>query len=101
MNFGDFDSFTFETPFKLINIIKMQLESPEHAERCEKIVRILTSKSEMLKDYFSLEIDPENQTLNSLPLLLPDYTPQLEGLPGFLIRLAENVDWKQEQRCLQ
>ena len=44
----------------------------------------------MLEDYFSLRINSEG-LLESLPLLLPGYTPNLDKLPGFLMRLGPQV----------
>lgn len=39
---------------------------------------LLTSKAEMLDDYFSLKIS-ENGELLALPMLLENYLPQFEG----------------------
>ena len=59
-------------------------------ELAECIVKILKEKSAMLADYFSLEIDAVGN-LKSLPLLLDDYVPNLNGLPMFILRLATEV----------
>ena len=56
----------------------------------EYIVEFLKKKTEMLKDYFSLEIDEEGN-LTGLPLLIDNYIPLLEGLPMFILRLATEV----------
>jgi DNA mismatch repair protein MLH1 len=37
--------------------------------------------------------------LETLPLLLEDYEPDLVDLPLFLIRLATEVDWLEEKSC--
>ena len=44
----------------------------------------------MLSEYFSLDIGASGQ-VESLPLLLRDYTPQLDNLPDFLMRLGPQV----------
>jgi hypothetical protein len=44
----------------------------------------------MLLDYFSLNISI-NGMVESLPLLLRDYTPNLDKLPNFLMRLGPQV----------
>ena len=44
----------------------------------------------MLKDYFSFEINKDGQII-SLPLLLEGYTPNMDKLPVFLLRLATEV----------
>lgn len=46
----------------------------------QKICQTLRSKADMLDEYFSLRIDVEGH-LNSLPVLLPGYVPNLEKLP--------------------
>ncbi len=47
-------------------------------------------RREMLSEYFSLGITEEGN-IGSLPLLLPDYTPSLDNLPNFLMRLGPQV----------
>lgn len=44
----------------------------------------------MLSDYFALDIT-EDGNLESLPLLLRDYTPNLDKLPNFVMRLGPQV----------
>ena len=44
----------------------------------------------MLSEYFSLDIS-ESGLVESLPLLLRDYTPNLDHLPNFLMRLGPEV----------
>jgi len=52
----------------------------------------------MISEYFSLDISASGQ-VESLPLLLRDYTPQLDNLPDFLMRLGPQVDWGSEAEC--
>src|ERR1700759_62225 len=47
-------------------------------------------RREMISEYFSLDISPSGQ-VESLPLLLRDFTPQLDNLPDFLMRLGPQV----------
>ena len=47
-------------------------------------------RREMLEEYFSLVID-EKGCIQSLPLLLKNYTPNLDRLPLFLMRLGPQV----------
>jgi len=37
--------------------------------------------------------------VESLPLLLRDYTPNLDKLPSFLMRLGPQVNWTSETKC--
>ena len=75
------------------------------------------ARREMLQEYFSLSISEEG-LVETLPLLLRDYTPNLDKLPLFLMRLGPQVralsytaasdstddalmqvDWTSEQAC--
>ncbi|MGH0121580.1 UNVERIFIED_CONTAM: hypothetical protein FKN15_015010 [Acipenser sinensis] len=87
------------TPAPLYDLAMLALESPESGWTEEDgpqeglaqyIVEFLKKKSEMLLDYFSMEIDEEGN-LAGLPLLLDNYIPALEGLPMFILRLATEV----------
>lgn len=66
----------------------------------EYIVEFLKKKTEMLADYFSLEIDEEGNLIG-LPLLIDNYVPPLEGLPIFILRLATEVNWDEEKECFE
>ncbi|KAF9018152.1 hypothetical protein BDZ89DRAFT_1074184 [Hymenopellis radicata] len=42
-----------------------------------------------------------NGFVASLPLLLRDYTPNLDKVPSFLMRLGPQVNWTSEQECFE
>ncbi len=44
----------------------------------------------MLREYFSLGITTEGM-VDSLPVLVPDFTPNLDKLPLFFMRLGPQV----------
>ena len=46
----------------------------------------------MLSEYFALDIS-EDGLVQSIPLLLRDYTPNLDKLPLFLMRLGPQVQF--------
>ena len=54
------------------------------------MVDFFSKKSDMLEDYFSMKID-ENGCLASLPVLLELFTPDLDRLPMFILRLVTEV----------
>uniref|UniRef100_A0A3Q3FBK1 MutL homolog 1, colon cancer, nonpolyposis type 2 (E. coli) n=1 Tax=Labrus bergylta TaxID=56723 RepID=A0A3Q3FBK1_9LABR len=64
------------------------------------IVDFLKRKAEMLKDYFSMEIDQDGN-VSGLPLLLDNFSPVMEGLPMFILRLATEVNWDDEKECFR
>jgi DNA mismatch repair protein MLH1 len=52
----------------------------------------------MIDEYFSLNITPEGK-LDSIPMLLKGYTPNLDRLPHFLLCLGTRVNWTDEKGC--
>ena len=97
--FGNFGRICLNPPAPISDLALLALNAPDSGwteedgskeELAEYIVKILKEKSEMLADYFSLEIDADGN-LKSLPMLLDDYVPNLNGLPMFVLRLATEV----------
>ncbi|KAF8518049.1 hypothetical protein BU17DRAFT_91481 [Hysterangium stoloniferum] len=76
-------------------IISLAVEAEDEIEQnglekdkvIDAILQILTSRREMLNEYFSMSMNAEDE-LESLPLLLQDYSPNLDKLPLFLMRLG-------------
>ncbi|XP_048367710.1 DNA mismatch repair protein Mlh1 [Sphaerodactylus townsendi] len=108
-DFGNFGILRLSVPAPLYDLAMLALENAESGWTeedgpkeglAEYIVDFLTKKSEMLKDYFSLEID-EDGNLTGLPLLLDKYIPLMEGLPMFVLRLATEVNWDEEKECFE
>ena len=97
--FRNFGHIRLNPPAPISELALLALNAPNSGwtpddgpkeELAEYIVKILKEKSKMLADYFSLEIDTDGN-LKSLPLLLEDYVPNLNGLPMFVLRLATEV----------
>ncbi|GAA6214051.1 DNA mismatch repair protein Mlh1 isoform X1 [Lates japonicus] len=108
-DFGNFGVLRLSTPAPLYDLAMLALDSEESGWTEEDgpkeglaqyIVDFLRKKAEMLGDYFSLEIDQEGN-LTGLPLLLDKYTPIMEGLPMFILRLATEVNWDNERECFR
>lgn len=97
--FGNFGYINLSSPAPIYELTLLALDSPDSGwipsdgdktDLAKYVVDLLSSKSEMLLDYFSLKINEQNE-LVSLPLLLDKYTPNLNGLPMFLLKLATEV----------
>ncbi|XP_012672471.1 DNA mismatch repair protein Mlh1 [Clupea harengus] len=106
-DFGNFGVLRLSSPAPLYELAMLALNSEESGWTeedgpkeglAEFIVDFLRKKSEMLEDYFSLEIDEEGN-LTGLPLLMDNYVPAMEGLPMFILRLATEVNWDNERDC--
>ncbi|XP_034082095.1 DNA mismatch repair protein Mlh1 isoform X2 [Gymnodraco acuticeps] len=108
-DFGNFGVLRLSTPAPLYDLAMLALDSEESGWTeddgpkeglARYIVDFLKKKTEMLGDYFSVEIDQEGN-LTGLPLLLDKYTPVMEGLPMFILRLATEVNWDNERECFR
>ncbi|XP_053730698.1 DNA mismatch repair protein Mlh1 [Synchiropus splendidus] len=108
-DFGNFGLLRLSTPAPIYDLAMLALESEESGWTEEDgpkeglaqyIVDFLKKKAEMLEDYFSMEIDQEGN-LTSLPLLLDKFSPVMEGLPMFILRLATEVNWDSEKDCFR
>ncbi|XP_070833046.1 DNA mismatch repair protein Mlh1 [Chaetodon trifascialis] len=108
-DFGNFGVLRLSTPAPLYDLAMLALDSEgsgwteEDGPKeglAQYIVDFLKKKAEMLEDYFSMEIDQEGN-LTGLPLLLDKYTPVMEGLPLFILRLATEVNWDNEKECFR
>ncbi|KAF6313140.1 mutL-like protein 1 [Rhinolophus ferrumequinum] len=108
-DFANFGVLRLSEPAALFDLAMLALDSPESGWTeedgpkeglAEYIVEFLKKKTEMLADYFSLEIDKEGNLIG-LPLLIDNYVPPLEGLPIFILRLATEVNWDEEKECFE
>lgn len=109
MKFGNLDVLKLSEPAPLRDLVLLALELQESgyneetdlpkSKIADDAVEVLSSKALMLWDYFSLQIEGGN--LLTLPSLIPNYVPQLDGLPMFVYRLATAVDWETEMECFK
>ncbi|TNM99705.1 hypothetical protein fugu_012738 [Takifugu bimaculatus] len=108
-DFGNFGVLRLSEPAPLYDLAMLALDSEgsgwteEDGPKeglAQYIVDFLKRKAEMLGDYFSVEVDQEGN-LTGLPLLLDKYTPIMEGLPMFILRLATEVNWDNEKECFR
>ena len=70
--------------------LRHQLTTNGASQHYQTIFSIITARREMLSEYFSVSINDANE-IETLPLLLRDYTPNLDKLPLFLMRLGPQV----------
>ncbi|KAF8660765.1 hypothetical protein AX16_001559 [Volvariella volvacea WC 439] len=105
--FGDFSRIRLEPPPSLRDLIEIAVNaqgesikntSLTKSQIIDRVVSVLMTRKDMLSEYFSLDFSEEGN-VESLPLLLPDYTPSLDNLPTFLMRLGPQVEWTSEMEC--
>ncbi|OCH93343.1 DNA binding protein [Obba rivulosa] len=104
--FGNLSRIKLDPPPSLRTLVTIAINAEQGVERSRLskpeiincIVETLMEKREMLNEYFSLSICA-NGNVQSLPLLLKDFTPNLDKLPLFLMRLGPQVNWTSEKDC--
>ncbi|KAI5711781.1 hypothetical protein M8J76_014772 [Diaphorina citri] len=101
-DFGNFGVFRFENPVSIKELLLISLDLPDSgwdpgngskSEVAESASQFLLSRADMLTDYFSMEIDTQAR--------LHGYTPQLDLLPMYMLRLCTSVNWDSEQECFE
>ncbi|KAI8068681.1 histidine kinase-like ATPase [Gongronella butleri] len=108
--FNNFGTIQLSTPLPIRSCIRLALDAEaaqgplppamQDTDRViDKIVEKLADFSEMLFDYFSISMTADNH-LTTLPMLIRGYMPTLDKLPLFFLRLGTEVDWEDEQQCL-
>ncbi|KAJ7145341.1 histidine kinase-like ATPase, partial [Mycena crocata] len=106
--FGDFRRLKLQPPPPLRILVEIAVELEETTAESgltkpqivDRIVETLMDRRDMLAEYFSFTITPAG-LIESLPLLLRDYTPNLDKLPSLLMRLGPQVDWNSEMECFE
>lgn len=106
-DFGNFGILRLSSPVDISELALIALDQPDSGwsegdgskeDLAAYIKTLLLSKAEMLQEYFSMEIDSEGR-LCTLPYLLDQYVPDMEGLPMFVLRLGAEVEWGDEKEC--
>ena len=107
--FGAFPVMELVTPPSLKDMMLAALELPaacwedklgSKEQVAVKGSEILTTRAEMLNEYFGIRIDKEGR-LRGIPSLIDGYVPELDGLPMFMLRLATEVNWNEEEPCFE
>lgn len=102
-DFANFGTISFEDEDglsiqELLEIAVEEINPADPSKTIEKTLNDLQESSEMLQEYFSIDI--ENNSLKTIPLLLKGYTPSMNKLPGFVYRLGTQINWNDETECL-
>jgi len=109
--FSHFNAIQLSEPAPLSELLMLALkeenldpEGHENNDLIEKIAEmnteLLKQKMEMLEEYFCIHID-KHGNLSRLPVVLDQYTPDIDRLPEFVLCLGNDVDWEDEKNCFQ
>lgn len=66
------------------------------ADLASSVHEIFVQKRAILSEYYGFEIDAEGR-LRQLPMLLENHVPSMAHLPMYILRLATEVNWDEEQ----
>ncbi|KIK94933.1 hypothetical protein PAXRUDRAFT_141840 [Paxillus rubicundulus Ve08.2h10] len=107
MQFGSCRRIKLDPPPPLRTLLKLAVDAEPGTERSglgkneivDRIADTLLAQRVMLTEYFAMDITPDGE-VQTLPHLLKEYTPDLNKLPAFLMRLGPQVRWQSEQECL-
>lgn len=109
--FAHFNAIQLSDPAPLKELLLLALkeedldpEYEENDELKEKIAEmntdLLRQKAEMLEEYFGIQIDIHGN-LSRLPVVLDQYTPEMDRVPEFVLCLGNDIDWESEKNCFQ
>lgn len=109
--FSHFNAIQLSDPAPLPELIMLALKEEDLDTECnenddlkERIAQmntaLLKQKSEMLDEYFCIHIDQQGN-LSRLPVILDQYTPDMDRVPEFVLCLGNDVDWEDEKNCFQ
>ncbi|XP_010421834.2 PREDICTED: DNA mismatch repair protein MLH1 isoform X1 [Camelina sativa] len=109
--FAHFNAIQLSDPAPLSELILLALKEEDldlgnenNDDLKERIAEmntdLLKEKTEMLDEYFSINID-SNGNLSRLPVILDQYTPDMDRVPEFLLCLGNDVEWEDEKTCFQ
>ncbi|VDO99767.1 unnamed protein product [Soboliphyme baturini] len=104
--FGNFNVYQLSEPCSIAELVALGFKVRDplsnvtaDSQQVVDISNFLMKKSEMLWDYFSLQL--KDGKLLALPNLLDNYVVQLEGLAEFILQLASDVNWTMEKACFE
>ncbi|RWR92654.1 DNA mismatch repair protein MLH1 isoform X2 [Cinnamomum micranthum f. kanehirae] len=107
--FAHFNAIQLSDPAPLTELLVMALKeeasAPEssdvhlHETIAEMNAKLLMDKAGVLQDYFCIHIDQQN--LSKLPVILDQYTPDMDYVPEFILSLANDINWDDEKECFQ
>ncbi|KAL8125140.1 DNA mismatch repair protein MLH1 [Apium graveolens] len=107
--FAHFNAIQLSEPAPLPELIMLALKEENldadetddfNKNIAEMNTDLLKKQSELLDEYFCIHVDAEGN-LGRLPVILDQYTPEMDRVPEFLLCLANDVEWDDEKTCFQ
>ncbi|XP_061337370.1 DNA mismatch repair protein MLH1 isoform X2 [Gastrolobium bilobum] len=109
--FAHFNAIQLSDPVPLKDLIILALKEDDLDSECnddddlkdkiaEMNTELLKQKAEMLEEFFGIHID-KHGNVSRLPVILDQYTPDMDRIPEFALCLGNDVDWEDERNCIQ
>lgn len=102
IDFGNFSRINFSKRPSIATVVQHYIDyRTKRGDNCLPVLKVeqtLMQNKEMLSDYFAINIS-DDKRLESLPLMLSHYLPNMSHLSQFLYELATDVDWTREKEC--
>ncbi|XP_020959092.1 DNA mismatch repair protein MLH1 isoform X4 [Arachis ipaensis] len=104
--FGQFNAIQLSDPAPLKDLIILALKEEDLVSECndddnlKMNTELLKQKAEMLDEYFGIHID-KHGNISRLPVILDQYTPDMDHIPEFALCLGNDVNWEDERNCIQ
>ena len=108
-NFEDFDGIEFVDPIDIEELSKIGFDMKEcnwqdedgpKDQLANRVKIILMEQREMLRAYFNITINDVGE-LEKLPSIVPSFMPLMSHLPVFIIRLACDINYDDEEECFK
>ena len=108
-NFSNLDMIELETPLSIKSLALIGFETKEcnwteedgcKEELSDGVVSVLMNNREMLAEYFSLKMNDAGEIL-TIPQLLDEHAPPMSRLPLYIIRIATEVNYDDEDECFK
>ncbi|KAJ2356536.1 DNA mismatch repair protein [Coemansia sp. RSA 2618] len=97
MNYGRLFLQPAPSIYELALMAAKELGDMDAEKAAADVLRRFTDAREMLEEYYNITIG-DTGTIESLPMVIRDYSPDYDKLPLFLYKAATTVNWDDEQQ---
>ncbi|KAJ2510397.1 DNA mismatch repair protein [Coemansia sp. RSA 1939] len=100
MNFGRILLQPAPSIYELALVAAQELGDENPEKSAEEVNMRFVNNSEMLEEFFLIRIS-DIGTVESMPMIVKEYSPDYDKLPLFLYNAAFSIDWENEQPFLK
>ncbi|KAJ1833134.1 DNA mismatch repair protein [Coemansia sp. RSA 2711] len=97
MNYGRLILQPAPSIYDLALMAATELGGIDAEKAASDVLSRFTDSQEMLEEYYHIKVS-DTGTIESLPMVIRDYSPDYDKLPLFLYKAATSVNWDDEQQ---